>query len=64
MSGENQQWDEGPMHYSPSPKHEAPKPDYHWLEKKRGDRIKLAVKWLAVVGILSYIALRLMGVIH
>lgn len=62
MSGENQQWDEGPMHYSP--KHEAPKPDYHWLEKKRGDRAKLAVKWLAILGIAIYIALHLMGVIR
>lgn len=61
MSGDHGSWDVGPTQV---PKHEAPKPNYHWLEKKRGDRARLAVKWLAVLGILLYIALHLMGVIH
>lgn len=57
MSGDFESWNQEPVH-------KAPEPNYHWLEKKRGDRAKLAVKWLAILGIAIYIILHFMGVIR
>lgn len=60
MSGDFQDWSNEP----PEPRHKAPEPTYHWLEKKRGNRIRLTIKWLAFIAILLYFILHGMKVIR
>lgn len=58
MSGDFGEWNQEPS------RHKAPEPTYHWLEKKRGDRVRLTIKWLAFIAILLYFILHGMKVIR